>query len=47
MKVSREEMQEVKKFNYLGVMISRVVSMGMMAKLWKENTISRTVKEEL
>ena len=24
MKVSREEMQEVKKFNYLGVMISRV-----------------------
>ena len=55
-RVSGEEMQEVDKFNYLGVMIStnggmgeevahRVLEgrkvLGMMAKLWKENLISK------
>ena len=57
-----EEIQEVDKFNYLGVMIStnsgigeevahRVLEgrkvWGTMAKLWKENVISREVKREL
>ena len=61
-RVSGEEMQEMDKFNYLGVMISTDGGMGeevahrvlegrkvcgTMAKLWKENMISRGVKREL
>ena len=57
-----EEMQEVDKFNYLGVMISIDCGMGeevahrvlagreiweMMAKLGKENMLSREVIREL
>ena len=60
--VNGEEMKEVDKFNYLGVMISSDGGRGMevahrvldgrkvwgrMAKLWKENMISREVKRGL
>ena len=59
-RVNGEEMQEVDKFNYLGVMISTNSGMGeevaqsvpegrlgTMAKLWKENMVSREVKRDL
>ena len=61
-RVNGEEMQEVDKFNYLGVMISTDGCMGeevahrvlegrkvleTMAKLWRENVISREVKRKL
>ena len=61
MMVSGEEMQEVEKSNYLGVMVSTDGGMerkwltgclgkkgsGTMAKLGKQNMISREVKREL
>ena len=61
-RVSEEEMQEVDKFNCLGVMITSDGGMeeemahrvlkgkkfwGTLAKLWKENIMSREVKWEL
>ena len=61
-RVNGEELQEVDKFKYLGVMISTDGGMGeelahrvlegrkvwgTMAKLWKENMISREVKRKL
>ena len=61
-RVNGEELQEVDKFKYLGVMISTDGGMGeelahrvlegrkvwgTMAKLWKENMVSREVKREL
>ena len=50
-RVNGEEMKEVDKFTYLGVMISTDCGMGeevahrvTKTKLWKENMISRQVK---